>query len=57
MSNEWRISFNQSQIVEQVKSTHSSFGKVFKKQTKTIADQENKQDEYLKDLEPSVKQQ
>ena len=57
MSNEWRISFNQSQIVEQVKSTHSSFGKVFEKQTKTIADQENKQDEYLKDLEPSVKQQ
>ena len=45
---------NQLQIIEQAKFTYSPLGKVFKKQIKTIEDQEQKQVDALKVLEPKA---
>ena len=42
---------DQQQIIEQTKCTYSPLGKAFKKQTKTIEDQGQKQAEALKSLE------
>ena len=47
---------NQQQIIEQAKFTYSPLGKAFKKQTKTIEDQGEKQVIALKSLESSDKQ-
>ena len=40
---------NQQQIIEQVKFTYSPLGKAFKKQMKTIEDQEEKQIRTIRD--------
>ena len=40
---------NQQQIIEQAKFTYSSLGNAFKKQIKTIGDQEEKQIEEIQD--------
>ena len=45
---------NQQQIIEQAKFTCSPLGKAFEKQIKTIEDQEQKQDDALKVLEPKL---
>ena len=47
---------NQKQIIEQAKFTYSRLGKAFEKQTKTIEDKRQKQDDALKSLESSDKQ-
>ena len=43
---------NQQQIIQQAKFTYSPLGKAFEKQTKTIKDQGEKQDDALKALKP-----
>ena len=43
---------NQQQIIEQTKFTHSSLGKAFEKQIKTIEDQGKKQVNALEKLKP-----
>ena len=43
---------NKQQIIEQAKFTSSPLGKAFKKQIKTIEDQEERQIDALKDLKP-----
>ena len=48
-----KLPFNQKQIIEQAKFAYSPLGKHFKKQTKTIEDQEEKQ---IKALEYHGKQ-
>ena len=45
---------NQQQIIEQAKFTYSPLGKAFEKQIKTIEDQEEKQINALKVLEPKA---
>ena len=42
---------NKQQVIEQAKFTYSSLGKIFEKQTKTIADQGKKHVGVLKSLE------
>ena len=46
------LPYNQQQIIEQEKLTHSPLGKAFEKQTKTIEDQGEKQIDTVKDLKP-----
>ena len=46
---------NQKQIIEQAKFTYSPLGKAFKKQIKTIEDQEKKQVEALQNLKDRKK--
>ena len=48
---------DQSRIIEQTKFTYSPLGKAFKKQIKTITDQEIKQVEALKALKPEENQE
>ena len=43
------LPYNQQQIIEQAKFTYSSLGKAFKKQTKTIEDQGEKQIKAIQD--------
>ena len=43
---------NQQQIIEQLKLTYSPLGKVFEKQTKTTADQQEKQIKAIQDKRP-----
>ena len=45
---------NHQQIIKQAKFTYSALGKAFKKQIKTIKDQEQKQVKALKDLKPKA---
>ena len=44
LTGEDMLPFNQQQIIEQARFTNSPLGKAFKKQTKTIEDQGQKQD-------------
>ena len=48
------LSFNQQQIIEQVKFTYSPLRKAFQKQINTIEDQGQKQIDALKALEPKA---
>ena len=50
------LPFNQKQMIEQAKLTYSPLGKDFEKQTKTIADQGEKEVDTLKSLESSDEQ-
>ena len=49
------LSSNQQHIIEQARFTYSPLGKAFKKQIKTIQDQDQKQVDTLKNLKPKEK--
>ena len=51
------LSGEESRIIEQAKFTYSPLGKAFKKQTKTIEDEDIKQAEALKGLKPEENKQ
>ena len=55
LTGEEKLPSTQKQIIEQAKFTYSPLGKAFKKQIKTIEDQEKKQVEALQNLKDRKK--
>ena len=55
LTEEEKLPSTQKQIIEQAKFTYSPLGKAFKKQIKTIEDQEKKQVEALQNLKDRKK--